>query len=579
MGLGVLKGRGMVLGVLFFVSAFACVVLGYGAPALAEPLGNISIITEEPRGCGAPDVWGNWVVWTADDEDGVTYAYLYDAVSGDIRQIGSHLVGWPLIIADGLVVWLVHTGKLGLDVECYDIAEAKTFKLDSGPGLNLVPHTSDGMVVWWCDEGETATIRLYDHATRDYRVVVGGASHDFGLWAELDIDGGHVVYRYGNEEEAEIYLYDVATGVTHQLTSNEYADFNPHVSADLVTWIGYPSPGAEGEVYAYWLEDGLTRRLTDNSQRETSLHATPEGVVWAQYQPYRGTDVYFWEKGASQPRRISWNPYMEAMPCSNGDWLAWGMGSSSLPMEIILHHLPSGVTRRITQDYVSDAAPTLGDDLLAWVRRCDGRIGQIAVMQFDALTAPVPDPAPFLDIDASPYRESIEGVFEYQVVNGFEDGSFRPDAPIARAQFVKMLALMLKLPVVEGMPSPFWDIGANDPSTLYPNDYIAAAWANGWVHGVTATSFAPWQSLSRAQMVTLVIRAWWKLHPGFDLATPPDDFVSTLGNFDPVHAAAMGIAEYNGVLAGLEGFGPEWDPWQPATRGEMAGVLWFLWMK
>ena len=122
MGRGVLKGRGMALcGVLFLLSAFAYVWLGNGSPALADPLGNISIITEEPGGCGAPDACGNWVVWTADSEDGVTHAYLYNAVSGEVRQIGNQVVGRPRI-ADGLVVWCVRTGKLDRDVECHDIA-------------------------------------------------------------------------------------------------------------------------------------------------------------------------------------------------------------------------------------------------------------------------------------------------------------------------------------------------------------------------------------------------------------------------------------------------------------------------
>jgi len=36
----------------------------------------------------------------------------------------------------------------------------------------------------------------------------------------------------------------------------------------------------------------------------------------------------------------------------------------------------------------------------------------------------------------------------------------------------------------------------------------------------------------------------------------------------------MRIAEYNGLLTGLQGFGMGWDPWPAASRGECAQILW-----
>ncbi len=71
----------------------------------------------------------------------------------------------------------------------------------------------------------------------------------------------------------------------------------------------------------------------------------------------------------------------------------------------------------------------------------------------------------------------------------------------------------------------------------------------------------------------MVVRALDNLRPGA-LVAPPGTSVGTLGNFSSIHAPAMTKAEHNGVLAGLIGFGPSWDPWQNATRGEVAQMLW-----
>ena len=57
------------------------------------------------------------------------------------------------------------------------------------------------------------------------------------------------------------------------------------------------------------------------------------------------------------------------------------------------------------------------------------------------------------------------------------------------------------------------------------------------------------------------------------LVPPPSIFRATIGEFSPSHDQSMRVAEYNGLLRGLEGFGPAWDPWVSSTRGEVAQIL------
>jgi len=61
------------------------------------------------------------------------------------------------------------------------------------------------------------------------------------------------------------------------------------------------------------------------------------------------------------------------------------------------------------------------------------------------------------------------------------------------------------------------------------------------------------------------------------LADPPAVFTGTLGTFDATHGPFMRAAQAAGLLDGLTGFGPDWDPWAPASRGEVAQILWNLW--
>ena len=80
--------------------------------------------------------------------------------------------------------------------------------------------------------------------------------------------------------------------------------------------------------------------------------------------------------------------------------------------------------------------------------------------------------------------------------------------------------------------------------------------------------------------MTAVVRAAQLLKPeSFDWLdrVPGVDgyffFRSSLGEFSRVHAHNMALAEQNGLLDGIVGYGPAWDPWAPITRGEAAQLL------
>lgn len=202
-------------------------------------------------------------------------------------------------------------------------------------------------------------------------------------------------------------------------------------------------------------------------------------------------------------------------------------------------------------------------------------------------TVPVPTPtttsttlppAPgFTDVGTShPYHTAISGMHQAGIIDGYLDGSFRPDNPVLRQHFAKMIVGALSIPVNEGLVAPFGDLGADDPGDLYPHDYIAAAAAYGITNGTVPGHFSPWADITRAQVVTMIVRGAQSLKPG-TLATPPAGYTGSISSFSGVHSPNMRMAEYNALMTGLVGFGPGWNPWAKATRGEVAQLLWNLW--
>lgn len=184
---------------------------------------------------------------------------------------------------------------------------------------------------------------------------------------------------------------------------------------------------------------------------------------------------------------------------------------------------------------------------------------------------PPPDDQVFQDVGAThPYRSAIEGMYERGIISGYGGGLFGPNDSVKRAQFAKMIVGTMDLQVYEGMYMPFIDLGSNPPGDPYPHEYVAAAFAGGITTGITPTTFGPYIPITRAQVVTMIVRA-----VGSDvLSQPPTGYSGSVSNFSPTHSPFMRVAEYNGLLAGLQGFGSGWDPWQVAARGECAQILW-----
>jgi len=189
----------------------------------------------------------------------------------------------------------------------------------------------------------------------------------------------------------------------------------------------------------------------------------------------------------------------------------------------------------------------------------------------------VPSRLSFADVAFDhPYRDAIVALAGSRVVSGYQEGDgdllFKPDDPVRRAQFAKMVSGVLRLPVTESLTASFNDLGPDDPLNLYPHDYVAAAALAGVARGVDPGVFAPYADITRAQVVTMLVRGTEQVDPNA-LADPPAVYVGAMGDFSADHGPAMRSAEYNGLLAGIVGFGRGWDPWKAATRGEVAQML------
>lgn len=144
------------------------------------------------------------------------------------------------------------------------------------------------------------------------------------------------------------------------------------------------------------------------------------------------------------------------------------------------------------------------------------------------------------------------------VITGFPDGTFRPDAPLTRAQFVALLAKAFGWPEPTEAALPFRDA---IPTWALPG--ISAAVARGIVSGYPDGRFLPDKPVTRTELA-LIIERVLQLPPGSvpifrDAALIP-----------PWAAPAVGRAAAAGLITGTGGF---FRPLATATRAEAAVVV------
>ncbi len=149
------------------------------------------------------------------------------------------------------------------------------------------------------------------------------------------------------------------------------------------------------------------------------------------------------------------------------------------------------------------------------------------------------------------------------VVEGYEDGTFRPAQEITRAELTKMtlVALGIEIPEKEAVEDmPFGDVVPDD----WFVGHIHQARELGIIEGYEDHTFKPFQSVNRAEALKIILET-----AGLDLGEYESDFddVSAGSWMDPY----IGFGQTTGVVEGYED--GTFRPANPINRAEASKII------
>ena len=118
----------------------------------------------------------------------------------------------------------------------------------------------------------------------------------------------------------------------------------------------------------------------------------------------------------------------------------------------------------------------------------------------DARAKYASDASTFTDVaDGAWYTTAIATLTNAGILDGYTDGTFRPDAPITRAEFAAIAARFDHSEISSA--ASFTDVHGHWAEAL-----IGRASALGWVNGYSDGTFRPDVAITRAEAMTLINR-------------------------------------------------------------------------
>ena len=329
--------------------------------------------------------------------------------------------------------------------------------------------------------------------------------------------------------DATVYAKWTPAQYTLTFETNGGSKITPFpVTADTAVDLTKYVPTREGYTFAGWYSDS---KLTS---AVTSLKLTADATVYAKWLPAQYT-LTFETNGGSKINALS---------------------------------VGAGTTVDLTQ-YVPVRA---GYDFAGWY--ADRKLTtQVTFLKPTADTTvyakwekEAPVLLPFLDVTKSDwFYEDVAYVYENGLMNGVGEGLFGPEATTTRAMVVTILYRLEGEPTVTG-DTPFTDLVAGQ----YYLDAVAWASTNDIVNGVTSTTFAPNDPITREQMAAILYR--YAQYKGMDTTDR-----GNLGSFadgntvSPYAVEAMAWANAEGLVNGVEN--NRLNPTGQAFRSQVAAIL------
>ena len=160
---------------------------------------------------------------------------------------------------------------------------------------------------------------------------------------------------------------------------------------------------------------------------------------------------------------------------------------------------------------------------------------------------------------------AVSNMVSNGVLKGYEDGTFKPDAPVTREEFAKILVLALNLQQTNSGTQTFSDVSTS--SWAYPYVEAAKQYLTGYKVGDTM-SFRGSQNAVREDMAVAIVGA-----KGLSEETPDLTIIDIYADKNYISVNLRGYVAIAAKNKIMEGDGTNFNPQKTLTRAEACALI------
>lgn len=289
-----------------------------------------------------------------EEKDSIT-----EEITGEISEIGENIHYSSQCFSGGLFFGIEYVYSQGLDEQ-----NIVTFNLNTG---------------------EKELFLEFDPLV--YRVDPPAVDGDFLVWAQADISGKKPDEIRSDSLNYDIFVYDMETEETWQITDDEHVQRGALISGEWVIWLDdrndsdgqYPY---SRDVYAYNLGTGEEKRITADSTAEgyADLALSNGLVVWSDNRhgdpevtsrpgniADYNNEIYAYDLEKGKEYRITHYEGNDHYPAIQDTRIAWLRQIGLRKADIMVYDLESGEETRISSSGYADHNPSVFEERVVWM--------------------------------------------------------------------------------------------------------------------------------------------------------------------------------------------------------------------